>query len=136
MTENENRGYLEVSLSGDWLRVLADESWDLPQANLVCSDLGFDYATSARPVLVFEGQDAYPDTRNFTSLSCWAVEGNGRICNSSAPLGSGSDNGTSEDTSMTPLEIQCNGAFIQLYRSAVCAPRSYIANYTYTPLPW
>ena len=115
MTESENRGYLEVSLSGDWLRVLADESWDLPQADIVCSALGFDYATSAKPVLVLEGQDAYPDMRNFTFLRCWEVEGNGRVCNSTAPSGSGSNNGTSEHTSMTPLEIQCNGEFIQLH---------------------
>ena len=110
VTDNENRGYLEVSLSGDWLQVLADESWDLSQADLVCCALGFHYSTSAEPVLVFEGQDAYPDERNFTTLRCWVVEGNNRICNSSAPLGS--DNSTSED--MIPLEIQCNGQFIQL----------------------
>lgn len=106
VTEMENKGFLEVSLSGEWLRVSADEFWDLSSVDAICSELGFQYATSTKPAIVIEGQDANPDRRNFTTLRCWMSEGK-RICNSSDSLRS--HNGRSEEA--RPLEIECNGRF-------------------------
>lgn len=105
VTEKENKGFLEVSLSGEWLQVSADGYWELSSADAICSELGFQYATSAIPAIVIEGQYAYPGRRNFTTLRCWVSEGK-RVCNSSASLRS---DGRSEKG--RPLEIQCNGRF-------------------------
>ena len=105
VTEKENKGFLEVSLSGEWLQVSADGYWELSSVDAICSELGFQYATSAIPAIVIEGQYAYPDRRNFTTLKCWMSEGK-RVCNSSASLRS-----TGRSETGRPLEIQCNGRF-------------------------
>lgn len=92
-----------MSLSGEWLRVLADEYWDLSAADLICSELGFQFATSAEPERVVVGEDTNPDRWNFTTLRCWESEGN-KVCNRSS-------GGNSAPVEARPLEIQCNGGF-------------------------
>ena len=50
-----SEGHVEIYLNGEWGRVCSDNSMTGDEANVICSQLGYDSAVSYTPKYVYSG---------------------------------------------------------------------------------